>query len=211
MYLHLVPGHGDKGDRFDPGAGADVDGDGAVEDIEREAVLVREWAAALQSAAAWQGWACGVYGSGSYKHRAARVDDAVLTEPSQRHIILYLHLNASASPATTYALICRDARSALAQQYAGHMALAWDTYLPATARGGKRTRVEAVAAGGVWSRAYNVVAPAYSLPGRSFGLLLEPWFLSALTGQSWMVYRQWMQATVTASVMGLTRIEEAWR
>ena len=212
--LHLIPGHGNKGSRDDPGAGADVDGDGTVERHEHEAPFVRDWAGRMEAAAAWRGWPCFVYGIGGYKTRNAQCKTRIASMPTHRHVVLYLHLNAVADTRANHSMINRHPDSTFGQVFMPIMANAWDTHLSSMTRGNRPTKMRAYTGQEhqQWKRnCAAVVGPSFGFPGQSFGLLLEPWFLSALTNLGEGIYQQWMQATVMATVMGLVRIEEAWK
>jgi len=213
MRLHAVCGHGNKGNRYDPGSGADIDGDGKISADESEAMIARRICADLDTAMTGLGWVVHIYPDGGYSSRNKQIKAVISAHPDDRHVVCYLHTDASADINVRHALINRDPRSMYGGRYGVLLANAWDQYLPAQMRGGKRTRLLACDQNSDqrWQRnCAAVVAPAYGFPGKSFGLLLEVFVVSALTGMGDHMLDQWVAHSVTATTMGLLRIEGAW-
>jgi len=213
MHLHTVQGHGNKRTRYDPGSAADIDGNGVIEADETEAVIARRIAQDLDDVMAAHGWTVHSYPDGDYTARNRQVRAVIAAHPNERHVVAYLHTDASVDINVRHALINRDPRSAYGARFAPLMVNAWDQYLPGQIRGGKRTRLLACSQNDPqrWKRnCAAVVAPVYRFPGRSFGLLLEVFVVSALTGMGEHVLDQWIAHSVQATCTGLLRIGEAW-
>lgn len=173
-FYALDPGHGDKGDRYDPGA---TRGDLVEALIVRR--LVPVLAAKLKAAGA------NVYtppeGAYSSRHKAVQAAAGRL-----RGVYLQLHLNAGGG---RYALVRPDGRSSAGRAVSSKLAAELDAAIPelvgsrgdpvypdsgAAARDGRDVSTEALRSW--WTRGHNCIAGIWPIPG-VYGLIVECGFV----------------------------------
>lgn len=173
-FYALDPGHGDKGDRYDPGA---TRGDLV------EAIIVRRLVPVLVQKLRAAGANVYTPPDGAYSARHAAVKAAA---GKLWGVYLQLHLNAGGG---RYALVRPDGRSSAGRAVSSKLAAELDAAIPelvgsrgdpvysdsgAAARDGRDVSTEALRSW--WTRGHNCIAGIYAVPA-VYGLIVEVGFI----------------------------------
>jgi len=114
----FLPGHGDKGDRFDPGAVADLDQDGQVETDEVEATLARAGAEKCMGVLASSLYYPASLNEKSYAERHKMAKTMAEKQPNTFCPFVFWHINASAHSDQPLSAVIYDKRSHWGQLFA---------------------------------------------------------------------------------------------
>lgn len=173
-FYAIDAGHGDKGDRYDPGA---TRGDLV------EALIVRRLVPVLVRKLRGKGADIYTPPEGPYSSRHAAVKAAA---GKLRGVYLQIHLNAGGG---RYALVRPDGRSTAGRAVAAGIAATLDAALPelvgsrgdpvysdsgAAARDGRDVGTEALRSW--WTRGHNCISGIWTVPG-VYGLIVEVGFI----------------------------------
>jgi len=186
LTVAIVVGHGNRGDRDDPGVTHDLDGDGVVEvSTESEARVLRDLlVGVIRYGLASEGATVHVIDAGPYTERHATARK--IAEASSLCAILHAHIDAG-SASSSRPLIGYWKASAEGRELAEQVATGWGMHAPAWMRPEQP-----------WMRAYvgdeeeqwarNGAALLYETwrtPRWCTGVLLEPFHLAVLAGKPW--------------------------
>lgn len=176
LALALIPGHGNRPGRYDPGAV----GTHAGLRVE-EAGRVRTLALYIAEAARAAGLPCTRHGEETqYRDRQA---SAVAAHAGTRTIVLlHLHFNAGlAGRGSDYGLVLHDPRSSAGAATARKLAASIPAAMAARGIPAFRSQRVTAAVRPTWDRAANLLEPAWAVPN-AHAVLLEPAFLDHPAG-----------------------------
>jgi hypothetical protein len=204
-------GQRSRGD-YDPGAWADIDGDGMREAWEQEAKLAAAYGSLIAGMAnahgaqdlPVEGWFVG-WGDDvdvlTYDRGHAAINERARAwheqNPGGLSVVLACHCNAGGG---SYGLVAWDARSALGRVAASTVAAAWEAGVPLL---GRVKRTAGSSDGQPFQRRLHYcLRGAWSGPGQHCGLTLEPGFLDTVAHRGlWTTGG--LEAIARATVAGL--------
>jgi hypothetical protein len=204
--------HGQKGTGYDPGAWADIDGDGIKETWEQEARLAAGYASLIAGVAnkfgaeghpvsgLMVGWGDEIdalqYDAGHARVNAIAADWHA-RNPGGVSVALACHCNAGGG---TYGVVAWDERSGLGRDCAANIATAWKHGIPAASA---VKRWVAKSDGQRFERhMHYTVRGGYAGPARHCSVLLEPGFLDTPAHRA-MWTPQGLDQIARATVAGL--------
>lgn len=171
LALALIPGHGNRPGRYDPGAVGTHAGLQVTE-------AGRAWLLAYYTAQAAlaAGLPCTRHGLDTlYRDRQAAALTAHAGTPTI--VLLHLHFNAGlAGRGSDYGLILHDPRSSAGAATARKLAASIPATMAARGISAFRSQRVTAAARPTWDRAANLLEPAWPVPN-AHAVLLEPAFL----------------------------------
>lgn len=196
LALALIPGHGPRADRWDPGA-VGVNGGISIEEAERVRVLAER----VRLLAVERGLPCTIHGTAKqYRQRQA---EAVAAHPGKRLVLAHLHLNAGlAGRGSDYGLVLHDPRSTAGADTARRLVDAIPAAMAAAGQPYLRSQRVVAAARPTWDRAANLLDPAWALP-HGHAVLLEPAFLDHPAGVTAVVRSAVIDALARGIVAGV--------
>jgi len=168
----LIPGHGDKGTHYDPGATIDLDHDGDREGEETEAWLARSYARHTAEGLQAAGWEASIFAVGRYSERA-RAAREVAQDVDRRGgqtVIVYAHVDSYPGPAHSLVGHLDESRRGYLVARAVADALPRHLDWRARVRGYGPDEAER------WARnGRAVLYPSLHTPSSCAGILVEPW------------------------------------
>lgn len=195
--------HYGKPGRSDLGAGYDIDGDGVVENQEREAVLTLRYIEPAIEALKRGGHTVHLLDSGWYPERHATANDIARQHPAEKVAYLACHINAGKGD---YMVCIHDSRSMNGRDLANYIAKSAAFHgLPDV----RRFLTRAANATNDWRRGYSTIKGIYQGPSNISGICFEPYFIDN-PEQVYLSTHEGGEFIAEALVHGLERWENGW-
>ena len=166
--------HAGKPNRNDLGAGVDLDGDGEIDNDEREANLTPILIKACKRRLLAAGAEVIVIETGSYWKRHQRANEIAQTNPDAMVVYVAQHLNAGGG---SYSAGFYDERSRNGAKLAMNIA---GVHSEAELAGVSRTITRQCGPTGDWVNAFNTIKGIYAGPANICGYCSEPVFMDCL-------------------------------
>jgi len=180
----------------DLGAAIDLDGDGNIEDQEKEANLTPLYYLPAKRTLEALGQSVYVLDSGWYSDRHKRANAIAAANPDKKVAYIACHVNAGKGD---YSVMIHDQRSGNGSR----LALALSAAIADHAISGiQRSLVRAASADNAWKRGYSTIKGIYSGPNNISGVCLEPYFIDRQDHQ-WLATPEGGEALAEALVSGL--------
>ena len=181
----------------DLGAAIDIDGDGVIDNDEKEANITPGYYMPAKYALERLGHSVYVLDRGWYSERQRKANAIARANPAQKVAYIACHVNAGKGD---YAVMIHDSRSGNGQRLADKIATAIGASRDLT--GIKRSLVRAASADNSWKRGFTTIKGIYSGPGNISGICCEPFFIDRPEHQ-WLASAQGGRAIADALVAGL--------
>jgi len=172
--------HYGKPGKNDLGAGADLDGDGKVQDDEREANLTLVYIEAAKQMLEADGHTVHILDSGWYSSRHEQAAGIALANPDDKCAYIACHLNAGGGD---YSVALYDHRSTGGHKLALSIAAAMASDITAVGR-----HLVKASSPDEWRNAYNTIKGVYSGPSNLSGVCFEPVFMDTEEHQKYLTH-----------------------
>ena len=181
----------------DLGAAVDLDGDGTVENDEKEANITPAYYMPAKAALEHLGHSVYVFDQGWYSERHRKANAIASANPNQMIAYVACHVNAGKGD---YAVMIHDERSGNGKRLATHIAAAMGASDDLT--GIRRSLTRSASSTNDWKRGLTTIKGIYAGPGNISGICCEPFFLDNPDHQ-WLASYQGGKAIADALVAGL--------
>lgn len=182
----------------DRGAAVDLDGDGTIENDEKEANLTPGYYLPAKDMLERRGHSVYVLQEGYYGPRHQKANRIAAVNPRHRVAYVACHINAGKGD---YSAMIHDQRSAGGKALAEALAAAFGARKN-TLTGVRRHLVRAATSDNAWSRGLNTIKGIYAGPRNISGVCFEPYFLDREEHQ-WLASPEGGRAVAESLVAGL--------
>ena len=182
----------------DLGAAVDLDGDGVIENDEKEANLTPGYYRPAKEALERLGHSVYVLEEGYYSARHRKANRIAEVNPAQRVAYIACHINAGKGD---YSVMIHDERSRGGKRLADCLAASFSKNRPSLT-GIRRDLVRSASPNNAWKRGLSTIKGIYAGPSNISGVCFEPYFIDREEHQ-WLTSHQGGKAIADAIVMGL--------
>jgi N-acetylmuramoyl-L-alanine amidase len=181
----------------DLGAAIDIDGNGVIDNDEKEANITPSYYMPAKEALERLGHSVYILQEGWYSDRHSKANTIARANPNQKVAYIACHVNAGKGD---YAVMIHDSRSGNGKRLAN--AVAGSIGSAGNLEGIRRSLVRAASADNEWKRGYTTIKGIYAGPGNISGICCEPFFIDRPEHQ-WLASSQGGRALADALVAGL--------